>query len=129
MDVVMNTFASHRRLHRMGILNGSTFGSCALELGSLLVQLCLDSFVVAVIMSGVLHLLHLMVMLLRQNLLVLDGLNSGVVVMLMSLTVDGFRHGFVSVSIARLRNDCGGNLLVNVGLLLAVMAAVRELAL
>lgn len=88
VNVVVNTFTSNGGLNLLSML-GLVGGRRVLELSSLALESQFDLLRLVVLDVTVLDLLHGVVVLLGQNLAVLDGLDGGVVMVLVSLLVDG----------------------------------------
>lgn len=95
VDVVVNVLTSDGGGGSAGVLGLIDFTSI-LELGTLGFEALLYVVLVAVLDVAVLDTCHLVGVLLWENLLVGDGLDRGVVVVLVNFTVDGGGNIFVS---------------------------------
>jgi len=95
VDVMVNVLTSNRWCSCAGLL-GVTDGAGVLELSLLSRETVLDVRIIAVLDIAVLNTCHLVGVLLREHLSVLDGLNRGVVVVLVNLAV--YRGGDIFVS-------------------------------
>lgn len=84
----MDMFTHDRLIGRRGMLR-LTHGSLILELGSLGRETLLDVITAAVVDFAVLDVPELVRVFLREDFTVLDGLDGGVVVVLMDFAVDG----------------------------------------
>jgi len=118
MDVVMSVLAGNDRGLRVGVCGGAVGGS-VLELGGLLLELLLDGRRVTVVVLTVLDGSGTVLVLLGKNLTVLNGLDGGVVVVLVDLTVDGTSHVLVVCLVDSLLCDSRGDGLVDGGVMLA----------
>lgn len=118
VNVVVTVLASNDGSLGVGVC-GLTLSGGVSELGSLLLKLLLDSGGVAMVVLAVLHGGSAVGVLLGQNLAVLDGLDGGVVVVLVNLTVDGTSDVLVVSLVDSLVGDSGGNGLVDGSVVLA----------
>jgi len=105
-------------------LTDSSLCAAVTELSGLTFQTSLDSFRVAVTMFSVLDTNHVVGMLFGKNLAVQHGLNGGVVVVLVDLTVNGCGDLLMSRRLDSLLHDGGGYLLVDGGIM--VTSLVHE---
>jgi hypothetical protein len=94
-----------------------------LELGSLTLESLASLVVIAVMELLVDHILHLVMVLFRENLLVLNRLDSGVVVVLVDLTIDSLGELLMARRFDVLVGDSWGNALGHVG---SVASFARE---
>jgi len=88
VDVVVDVLASDSAGFAVGVLDVSDLLG-VLKLSLFLLETLAGVIVVVVLEGAVLDWSHLVGVLLREDFLVLDGLHSGVVVILVNLTVDG----------------------------------------
>ena len=95
VNVVVDMLSCYTRIGCCGVLCRADFSSI-FELCLLSRQTILYVLIIAVLNVAVLNACHLVAVLLGENLTILDGLNGGVVVVLMDLTVNSRRHIFLS---------------------------------
>lgn len=112
VNVVVDVLASYLRadLVRLG---GGVGNALVLELSGLSCETALDVGLVTVLERSVLDGDEVVVMLLGEDLTVLNGLDGGVVVVLVNLTVNGRGYVLMSVRGDSLVGDCGSNGLVD----------------
>ena len=114
VDMMMNMLASNDWCYRVSVL-GLAFGTRVSELSSFLLKTSLDSRSVPMANLAVLNRNHLVFVLFREYFTVLDGLNGGVVVILVDLTVDGGLGLFMFVFVNTFLLDRRIDLLVDGG--------------
>lgn len=107
------------------LLNRTTADGLILESGLLGFELVLDALMITVIMLFVLNRSYIGVMLFGQSLLMVDGLDGGMVMVLMNLLVDGSSDVLVRGGVLCLTSYCWGNLLMDMGIMVPGLAAVR----
>lgn len=88
MYVVMDMFSSNHWCHRVTLF-GTTLCPYVLKLCTLLFETCFDGLFVTVMVLPVLDGNNVVSVLLRKDFAVFDGLDGGMVVVLVHLTVDG----------------------------------------
>lgn len=88
VDVVVDVLASNVGVGSCGVLCGTDF-TAVLELCCFGCKTILHMFVVAVLDVAVLNTGNVVIVLLWENLSVLDGLNGGMMVVLVDLTIHG----------------------------------------
>ena len=91
----------------------------ALELCPFLFELGLEGSFVTMNMLTVLHGENVMLVGLRKNFAVFDGLNGGMVVILMDLAVDGGGGLFMTMLGHSLLGHCRSNLFMNSGIMVS----------
>lgn len=96
-------------------MSGFTGMGGVLELGSLTLESLASLVVIAVMELLVDHILHLVMVLFRENLLVLNWLDSGVVVVLVDLTINSLGELLVARRFNVLVGGSWSNALGNVG--------------
>ena len=96
---------------------GFTLGASVSELGRFLLQTSLDSGSVSVVSFAMLNGHHLVLVLFWQNLTGLDGLDRGVVMVLVDLPVDGGLSLFMLVFVNTFLLDGRSNLLMYGGII------------
>lgn len=124
MDVMVNVLASNGWLDTLGDPRPSLDAS-ALELARLLFETSLDGSGITVVVLTNLDGCHVVDVLLGQNLLVLDGLDGGVVMVLVDLTVDGGLHILVAGLDNLLLDDSGSYLLVDGGIVMTSLGPIK----
>ena len=122
MDVVVDVLASNDGSNGVTLFLLHT--TRTLELLSLLFETCLDSLRVAMLMVTLLDANHVVRVLLGQNLTIFDGLDRGMVVILVDLTVDGSGCLLMALLHNVLVYDGGSNLLVNSGVVVTSFGPV-----
>lgn len=127
MNVVVNVLASNHGCNSVcvGRLSDDTL---ILELSSLTSETCLDLSSVAVLESAVLNGDEVVGVLLRKDLTVGNGLDGGVVVVLVNLLVDGSGDLLVLGRSDGLVKNSGCNALVDGGIVVTSLGPVRLLA-
>jgi hypothetical protein len=105
-------------------LTDSSLCAAVTELSGLTFQTSLDGFRVTVTMFPVLDTNHVVGMLFGKNLAVQHGLNGGVVVVLVNLTVNGSGDLLMSRRLDGFLHDSGGNLLVDGGIMMTSLVPV-----
>lgn len=108
---MVNMLARNNWGNRVGLL--LVDGAVALELGSFLFQTGFDRLGIAMLMMTLLDGDDVMVVFFREDLAVLDGLDGGVVVVLVHLTVDGSGGLLVTFLNNVFVHNRRGNLFVN----------------
>jgi len=112
VDVVVDVLAGNGGVDRLGglVLAGVDL---VLELGGLGAQALGYLAVIAVLEAAVLNGAEVVVVLLSKALLVVDGLDRGVVVVLVDLLVNGGGHILVVDPVTRLMSHCRSHLFVD----------------
>lgn len=98
----------------------------ALELGSFLFETGLDSLRVAMLVVTLLDTHHGVLVLLGQSLTVLDGLNRGMIVVLVDLTVDSGSSLLMTLLNDLLIHDSGSDFLVDGGVMVTRLGPRAE---
>jgi hypothetical protein len=114
VDVMVNMLALNPWGNSCGMFGLVGVGG-VLELGSLTLQSLTRLMVVAVVELLVDGIFHHMVMLLREDLLMLDRLDRGVVVVLMDFAVDSLLDLLMASGLDVLAGDSWGDALSDVG--------------
>ena len=114
--VVVNMFASNDWCNGVSML-GLALSTRVSKLGSFLLETSLDGGSISVASFAVLNGHHLVLVLFRENLTVLDGLDGGVVVILVDLTVNGGLSLFMLVFMNAFLLDRRIDLLVDGGVM------------
>lgn len=118
VDVVVNVLTSDRGGNRLSVTLGA-LSTLVTELGGLGLETVGNISVVAVLNLAVLDSAKVVVVCLGKDLTVLDGLDRGVVVVLVDFLVNGSLHVLMAFSVDGLVGDGRGNLLVNSGVVVA----------
>jgi len=118
VDVVMNMLSTNRGCYALA-LGGTLNAAFVPELGLLLNEIPLGRVVVAVVKLAVLYGTKLGGVCLGENLTVLDGLNSAVVVVLVNLLIDGSVYLLMLVRLNSLVYYSRCNSLMNCGVMVA----------
>lgn len=116
MDVVVNVLAGNDRSNGVGV-SGVADNALVLELSSLAGETCLNLSSIAMVKLAVLDGNEVVGVLLREDLTVGDGLDRGVVVVLVNLFVDGCQDLLVLSLVNSLVENGGGNTLVDSGVM------------
>jgi len=119
VDMVVDMLTCDVGVGRCGVLSATNFAGI-LELGLLGRETFLYVLVVAVLDVAVLNASHLVAVLFWEYLTVLDGLNGGVVVILVDLTVDRCGDILMSCGSNRLVLNRGVDGLVDGGIMLSI---------
>jgi len=120
MDVVVNMLAGNGLALRGGVLSCS-FAAGVLELSSFGGETLFDVAVVSVLDLTVLYTDHVVAVLLREYFPVLDGLDRGVVVVLVNLSIDSGLCLFMVGSVYGFVGDSWVDSLVDCGLVLSIL--------
>lgn len=116
MDVVVDMLACNHWGNRVG-LAGSPLNVGVTELSSLLFETGLDGSRITMVVLTLLDGNDVVVVGFRENLTILDGLDGGVEVVLVHLTVDGGLNFLMTCLLDGLVHDGRGNPLVNGGVM------------
>jgi len=116
VDVVVNVLASDDRCDRVSVC-GLANDTLILELSSLACETCLDLSSVTMVKLAALYSDEVVCVLLREDLTVGDGLNRGVVVVLVNLFVDSSEDLLVLSLVDGLVEDGRCNTLVDGGVM------------
>lgn len=121
---MVDMLASNDWCNGVALLRG-TLNAAILKLQTLLLKTGLDGIWIAVHMLAMLDGDHVVGVLLRQNLAVLDRLHRSVVVVLVHLTIDGSRSLFMTVLADLLIHDCRSDLLMDSGVMMTRLRPVK----
>ena len=124
VNVVVNVLASNDWGDGVGLF--LVHSAVALELSRFLFEAGFDSLGIAMLMVTLLDGDDVVMMFLGKDFTVKDGLNGGVVMVLMDFTVDGGRGLFVTLLDDVLVHDGGSNLLVDGGVMVTSLVPVKE---
>ena len=116
MNMMVDMLSSNDRSSRMTLMC-CPLSTGALELGTLLFKLGLDGVCIAMVMLAVLHRDDVMLVLLREDFTILDGLDRGVIVVLVDLTVDSSLCFLMAVLYYGLILNRRSNLLMHGGIM------------
>jgi len=120
VNMVMNTLASYNRSSSGRVGSAVSLASVS-ELGSLSVKSSTGILLVSMMESLVLHGDEVVVVLLSESLLVSDGLNSCVMVLLVNLLIESSSHVLMSVRADMLLDNMRPDILVDSGLVLSIV--------
>jgi len=118
VDVVLNVLASNRGSSALAVCGG-IYATLVLEASLFIDEVPLRGIVIAVVELAVLDSTELSSVLLRQDLTVLNRLNSAVVVVLVDLFVDGSLNLFVHMGLDNLVLNGRGNSLMDGGVVVS----------
>lgn len=124
MNVVVNVLTSNDWGDGVGLFLAHS--AVALELSRFLFEAGFDSLGIAMLMVTLLDGDDVVMMFLGKDFTVKDGLNGGVVMVLMDFTVDGCRGLFVALLDDGLVHDGGSDLLMNGGVMVTSLVPVKE---
>ena len=124
VNVMVNVLTSNDWGDGVGLF--LVHSAVALELSRFLFEAGFDSLGIAMLMVTLLDGDDVVMMFLGEDFTVKDGLNGGVIMVLMDFTVDGGRGLFVTLLDDVLVHDGGSDLLVNGGVMMTGLVPVKE---
>ena len=126
VNMVVNMLASNGWLDALGHLS-TTLDASALELTGLLLKTSLDGGSISVAVFTIFHGGHVVDVFFRENLSILDGLDGGVVMVLVDLTVNGRLNILVALLHDLLLNNGRSDLLVDGGVWIMSILSSKSL--